>query len=81
MTGGYLIGSIEVSKLTNISYPFNLCEVPAKEKAFPTLQNTIKLRGNYTNMDMECFQEGDLVTENLSATTLNPTIHDWDSQA
>lgn len=81
MTGGYLIGSIDVLKLTNISYPFNLCEVPAKQKAFPTLQNTIKLRGNYANMGTECFQEGDLVTRNLSATALNPTIQDWDSQA
>lgn len=81
MTGGYLIGSIAVLKLTNIPYPFNLCEVPAKEKAFPTLQNIIKLRGHHANMDKECSQEGDLIPRNLSATALNPIIQDWDSQA
>lgn len=65
----------------NIPYPLNLHKVPGKEKTFPALQNIVKLRRKYANTEKECFQEGDPVTRDHSATTLNPITQDWGSQA
>lgn len=65
----------------NIPYPLYLRKVPGKEKTFPALQNIVKLRRKYANTEKECFQEGDPVTRDHSATTLNPIIQDWGSQA